>query len=85
MKYVALVDGKAGAFGVSFPDAPGCTAMGKTMDAAIANAAIALAEWVGYSSANRLDVPCVRSIYELQQDADVVEQLADGARFITIA
>src|SRR5262245_20402806 len=38
MKYVALVDGKAGAYGVAFPDAPGCAAMGKTMDEAIANA-----------------------------------------------
>src|SRR5258705_8927480 len=31
-RYVALIDGKPGAYGVIFPDLPGCTAMGKTID-----------------------------------------------------
>src|ERR1700678_2270999 len=37
--YTALIDGEAGAYGVYFPDLPGCTAMGATLDDAIANAA----------------------------------------------
>jgi predicted RNase H-like HicB family nuclease len=45
-RYVALIDGKAGAYGVVFPDLPGCTAMGKTVDQAIANAAEALRDWI---------------------------------------
>jgi predicted RNase H-like HicB family nuclease len=84
MKYVALVDGKAGSYGVSFPDAPGCTAMGKTMDEAVANAVRALSEWVSYASASRQELPRGRSIDELRQDAEVAEQLADGAAFAVI-
>ena len=29
VRYFAVLDGEAGAFGVSFPDCPGCVAMGK--------------------------------------------------------
>ena len=46
-RYVALIDGKRGAYGVVFPDRPGCTAMGRSVDEAIRNAGEALAEWVG--------------------------------------
>lgn len=85
MNFVALVDGKLGAYGVSFPDAPGCAAMGKTMDAAMANAAIALAEWIRDVSASQLELPRIRSIDELRQDAEVVEQLAGGVTFALMA
>jgi hypothetical protein len=27
-RYVALIDGKPGAYGITFPDLPGCTAVG---------------------------------------------------------
>ena len=37
-RYIALIDGKPGAYGVVFPDAPGCAAMGKTIDEALAHA-----------------------------------------------
>ncbi len=33
-RYAALIDGKRGAYGVTFPDLPGCTAMGRTLDEA---------------------------------------------------
>jgi predicted RNase H-like HicB family nuclease len=46
-QYFALIDGKAGAYGVVFPDLPGCTAMGKTIDVALANAADALRGGIG--------------------------------------
>ena len=32
MRYFALVDGKAGAYGVEVPDLPGCTSAGPTTD-----------------------------------------------------
>ena len=44
--YVVQVDGKPGAYGVVFPDLPGCTAMGKTKREALSNAAKALREWM---------------------------------------
>jgi len=34
-RYTALIDGEAGAYGVSFPDLPGCVAMGRTVDEAV--------------------------------------------------
>ncbi len=43
--YRVLIDGEAGAYGVVFPDLPGCTAMGETVDAALANSAAALRDW----------------------------------------
>lgn len=46
IRYFVLIDGKAGAYGVTFPDLPGCAAMGKTVDGATANAGEALRDWV---------------------------------------
>ena len=83
-RYAALIDGADGAYGVAFPDAPGCTAMGKTMDEAIANAGRALAEWVGYAVASRLELPDVRPVDELRNDPEVIEQLADGAAIAVV-
>ena len=44
-RYIALVDGKKGAYGVVVPDLPGCYAMGKTIDEALRNAASAAVAW----------------------------------------
>jgi len=38
MRYPAVIDGKKGAYGVTFPDLPGIVAMGKTLDEALVNA-----------------------------------------------
>lgn len=46
MQYPALIDGKDGAYGVAFPDLPGCVAMGSSVDEALANAAGALRDWI---------------------------------------
>ena len=44
-RYPALIDGKKGAYGVTFPDLPGIVAMGKTVDAAMVNADEALRDY----------------------------------------
>jgi len=41
-RYPALIDGKRGAYGVTFPDLPGIVAMGNTVDEAMVNAEEAL-------------------------------------------
>ena len=46
MRYIALVDGKAGAYGVVVPDLPGCTSAGFTTDEALRNAVEAVRLWV---------------------------------------
>jgi predicted RNase H-like HicB family nuclease len=77
--YVALVDGTAGSFGVVFPDAPGCTAMGSTHEEALTNSVLALAEWVGQDQP-----PPARSIDELRADDEVREQLSEGSVFALV-
>ena len=44
--YPALVDGEEGAYGVVFPDLPGCVAMGHTVDEALEHAKDALRDYV---------------------------------------
>jgi predicted RNase H-like HicB family nuclease len=78
-RYVALIDGKAGAYGVVFPDLPGCTAMGKTMDEAVANAAEALRDWAEVTEEGGGKVPKPRSLEILRRDAEVKAALAAGA------
>ena len=44
-RYPALIDGEAGAYGVTFPDLPGIVAMGATLDEALLNAEEALRDY----------------------------------------
>ena len=44
-RYVALVDGNAGAYGVTVPDLLGCTSGGTTTDEALRNAVEAVRLW----------------------------------------
>ncbi len=46
MRYPALIDGEKGAYGIVFPDLPGCLAMGATIDEAIQDAQEALPQWI---------------------------------------
>lgn len=77
-RYAALVDGEAGAYGVAFPDLPGCTAMGATVDAALSNAAEALRDWVELAERTR-SVPEARPIEAVRLDGEVAEALREGA------
>lgn len=79
MRLTAVVDRAAdGAFGVVFPDAPGCTAMGDTLDEALTNAADALSDWAAdvFDAGKHLSV---RAAEALLADGDVKEALATGA------
>ena len=64
-RYLAIIDEADGVYGVTFPDAPGCTAMGETEEEAIDNATEALGEWVADELADGRDVPRARSYVEL--------------------
>ena len=46
MRYPALIDGEAGAYGVVFPDLPGCVAMGSSIEETIQNAEDAMRDWI---------------------------------------
>ncbi len=83
-RYFALIDGKAGDYGVVFPDLPGCTAMGKTVEEALSRAAEALRDWVDVTEENGGKIPAARALEKLQRDSDVKDALKDGAGLATI-
>ena len=56
MRYPALLDGKKGAYGIVFPDLPGCHAMGSTIDEAIQHAQDAMADWIDAAAARGIVV-----------------------------
>jgi predicted RNase H-like HicB family nuclease len=86
-RYFGLLDGEAGAYGIAFPDAPGCAAMGATEDLAIVNAIAALAEWIAYSDKNGFERPEARNAVDFRRDAEVIEAVRGGGdpRFRSVA
>lgn len=78
-RYVALIDVADGAYGVAFPDLPGCTAMGETQDEAVINATEALAEWVSDELVQGRPIPPPRTLQQLGADAEVAADLAAGS------
>ena len=81
--YFALLDGRAGAFGVAFPDCPGCTAMGKDENEAYANAIEALEEWIRDACADGA-APEPSTIATLRRDPEISAAIADGAIFLRV-
>ena len=84
-RYIALMDGKRGAYGVVFPDLPGCTAMGRTTDEALSNAIDAARDWaeaVHESNGGRLPRP--RTAEALRSDPDTAAALAEGAVLMVV-
>jgi predicted RNase H-like HicB family nuclease len=78
-RYVAIVDGKPGAFGVVVPDLPGCTSGGATIDEALRNAVEAVTLWVEDARAESEKIPTPRSAEKLRGDPEVATALArDG-------
>lgn len=85
MRYIALIDGEAGAYGVTIPDMPGCTAMGATIEEALAAAVDAMRDWVDVLEEDGVGVPPPRPVADVRADPDVVEALAEGAMLATVA
>jgi predicted RNase H-like HicB family nuclease len=83
-RYTALVDGKAGAYGVVFTELDGCVAMGATVDEALANAAEALRDWVEVKEEHGEHVPSPHPLEKLRRRREVVEALAEGAVLATV-
>ena len=78
-RYVALVDGRTGAYGVVIPDLPGCSSGGRTMDDAVRNAQEAVSLWVGEMMAQGGKIPAPRTIEAAVADAEIAAAIAEGA------
>jgi predicted RNase H-like HicB family nuclease len=77
--YIALVHKDKGtSYGVSFPDLPGCISAGDTFEEAIENAAVALAGHLAIMAADGDPIPHARSLEELKQDAEFVDDSMDA-------
>jgi predicted RNase H-like HicB family nuclease len=77
-RYIVVVDGKPGAYGMYVPDMPGCTSMGDTIAELLVNAQEALQLWGEdvLKSGERLPQP--RTIEAIRKDPDVARDLAEG-------
>lgn len=85
MRYLALIDGSEGAYGVVFPDLPGCVAMGATVDEAMVLASEALGDWVNTVEAGGNEVPDARTLMEFRTDPEIDEALREGSALTTIS
>ncbi len=84
-RFIALLDDKPGAYGVVFPDLPGCTAMGRTQDEAIANATKVAREWgEAVRETNNGRLPRPRPAEVLRKDADTAAALEEGAIMVIV-
>lgn len=78
-RYVALVDGHAGAIGVVVPDLPGCSSGGATIDEALRNAQEAVGLWVDEMLAQGGKVPAPRPLETAFADPEIAAALSEGA------
>ena|SRR5438270_4415447 len=83
-RYIGLIDGKAGAYGVTVPDLPGCNAGGATTDEAMKNAVEAVRIWIEDAHADGDNIPKPRSMERLRRDKQVAPALAQGAALVII-
>ena len=75
---VALIHGKAGAYGISFPDFPGCVSGGRTLDEALRRGRETLATHVGALTSEGIALPIVRDIDAVRADPESAPDFADA-------
>jgi predicted RNase H-like HicB family nuclease/uncharacterized protein (DUF1778 family) len=75
---VALVHGRPGAYGISFPDFPGCIAGGETVDETLRRGRDALDFHVESMMEVGEALPKIRDIAEIKTDPEFAEDFADA-------
>lgn len=84
MRYVALLDGHPGAYGVVVPDLPGCSSGGATINEAVANAQEAVALWADEMAAQGGEVPEPRPPEAVLADAEIAGAIRSGSAIIMV-
>ena len=69
-KYLGLVDGERGVFGVCIPDFPGCHGGGATIEAAVEDATSALREFAADMTADGEAIPAPRAFEDIKSEYD---------------
>jgi predicted RNase H-like HicB family nuclease len=76
MRFIAFIHKDPGScYGVSFPDVPGCTSAGDTLDEALANAVDALSGHIRLMEADGEAIPIARTLEAINADPDFAEDL----------
>jgi len=79
--YIAIICKEPGSvWGVHFPDLPGCTSAGDTMDEAVENAGKALRLW----AEDEPELPKASTLDSLRKRPDVREDLASGGMAVYV-
>ncbi len=73
--YIGIVDRGGEGWGVTFPDLPGCTSGGRTMDDLFAMSVEAIGLWADVHLAEAHSLPHPRAMDELLADAEVRETI----------
>jgi predicted RNase H-like HicB family nuclease len=75
---VALIHGKKGAYGISFPDFPGCVSGGRTLDEALRRGRETLASQVAFMIDEGGPLSSIRDLDAIRADAEVAPSIADA-------
>lgn len=79
MRFIAFVHKEPNScYGVSFPDVPGCTSAGDTLDEALSNAVDALSGHIRLMEADMDAIPTPRTLEEICDDPEIRKD-AEGA------
>ncbi len=80
--YIAIISKDPGSvWGVHFPDLPGCTSAGRTMEEAVANAGKALRLW----AEDEAEMPVASALDQLRAYPDVRDDLIVGAAVVYVS
>jgi predicted RNase H-like HicB family nuclease len=74
---VALIHGEEGAFGISFPDVPGCTSSAATLDEALGRASEVLAFHLEGLAEDGLPMPAPRTLDALKADPEFAVEFGE--------
>lgn len=83
-RYVVVIDGEPGAFGLWVPDMPGCFSAGTTMDDLLRNGQEALRMWAEDALADGEALPAPRGFEEIAKEPGVAEALKEGAALAVV-
>jgi predicted RNase H-like HicB family nuclease len=75
---VALIHGKAGTYGISFPDFPGCVSGGASLEEALRRGRETLATHVSFLIDEGMSLPAVRDVDAVRADSELTSDLADA-------
>lgn len=83
-RYIGILDGKPGGFGLYFPDVGGCVAMGNDIDDVTSNAIASVRLWAQDTVASGEPLPILRDMDALRADPQVAAELSEGSTFVVV-